>query len=154
MNAPAPPVPWTRRSYQAQVLLVPLEGRSHAALRSQPTTALDGISCADPTFGGSHSDADQRVKQAVEQADMLVLLVHDLGEADLDLVTVVATAAHNSGKLLAAIIVNPTLRWHDEASLRAAAHLREAVDTVVVLRDLTSATAFLQTLRGGTRERE
>ncbi|MDT7725433.1 MAG: hypothetical protein QOI21_2009 [Actinomycetota bacterium] len=120
---------WPRKSYEARVLVVPLDEASRAAL---PDGLEDGLT--------------------VEQADMVVLLAHDLAVVDDSAVIEVCDAARADGRLIAAVIVDAELSWHGEAARRSAVVIREAVDSVVVLRDIKLANAFVDVLRGGDRE--
>jgi molybdopterin-guanine dinucleotide biosynthesis protein A len=120
---------WPRKSYEARVLVVPLDETSRAAL---PEGLEEGLT--------------------VEQADMVVLLAHDLGVVDDSAVTEICDEARAEGRLIAAVIVKADLNWHGEAARRSAVVIREAVDSVVVLRDIKLANAFVDVLRGGDRE--
>jgi hypothetical protein len=144
MTAPS----WTRRSYEAAVLLVPLDHRARAALNGQPVTALDGITVTPHELTGSQ---DGRLEQAARRSDIVVLLACDLAAVDPAVVMRLDIAAHRTGASLGAMIITPDRRWSDPAAQRGAVTLREAADTVVVLGDLGLATAFLQVLRGGSR---
>jgi hypothetical protein len=140
-------ISWSRRSYEAAVLLVPLDPDARAALQAQEPGALHGITVAGTGDGRASSS---ELERAVYAADVVVLLVRDLAAVDPSLVVHIGDLARSNGTLLSAVIVSPDLIWHDAASHRSAAALREAVDTVVILSDLTLAIAFFQTLRGGT----
>lgn len=140
---------WTRRSYEAAVLLVPLDPRARGALNAQPSTALDGITLAQQELFGS---PDDRLEQAAHRADIVVLLAYDLTAVDGSVVARLGRAAHRSGALLCAVVVTPDRRWSEPAAQSSAVTLREAADTVVVLGDLDPAIAFLQVVRGGSRQ--
>jgi hypothetical protein len=120
---------WPRKSYEARVLVVPLDETSRVAL---PDGVDDGLT--------------------VQDADMVVLLAHDLGVVDDSAVIEICDAARARGRLIAAVIVDAELSWRGEAARRSAVVIREAVDSVVVLRDIKLAGAFIDVLRGGDRE--
>ncbi|MEU0971054.1 hypothetical protein ABZ357_38715 [Streptomyces sp. NPDC005917] len=129
----------TSRSYQADVLLVPLEPRARAAVAGpDPLAALAGITIAgtDPQAGDTRHD-------------VVVMLAHDLPAVAPGLVARLGASAHEAGALVGAIIVSPDRTWRGPEARRAAAALRAAADTVVVLSGMAPATALLQVLRGG-----
>jgi hypothetical protein len=138
---------WSRRSYEAGVLLVPLDPQARAALNGQPAAALDGITVTPPELTGS---PDGRLEQAARRADIVVLLVFDLAAVDPAVVVRLDSAAHRAGASVGAVVVSPDRRWSDPAAQRGAVTLREAADTVLVLGDLGLAMAFVQVLRGGS----
>lgn len=136
----------TRRSYQADVLLVPLEPRSRAAVQGPaPLDALDGITIA----GTDTPVGDTGPRGATSRPDVVVMLTHDLAAVDPGLVTRVGTSARASGALVGAIVISPDRSWHGPEARRTAAELRAAADTVVVLTDMSPAAALLSVLRGG-----
>jgi hypothetical protein len=83
---------------------------------------------------------------------MVILLVHNLADIDDGAVIDVCDAARAEGRLIAAVIVDAELSWHGASAQRSAVIVREAVDSVVVLRDITLANAFIDVLRGGDRD--
>ena len=166
-------ISWTRRSYEAAVLLIPLDPRARAVLGECGEEALDGIRIADEELlaaqdealinveafttvatgsPGEHGAASSRLEVAVHNADIVVVLTHDLAAVDVAAVTRIGDAARSNGRLLGAVVVSPDLRWHDDAAHRAAFALREAADNVAVLSGMSLALAFFQVLRGGARE--
>jgi hypothetical protein len=136
---------WTRRSYEAAVLLVPLDPQARVALNGQ-AAALDGITVAPRELPGSQ---DGRLEQAACRADVVVLLAYDLAAVDPAVVARLDSAAHRAGASVGAVVISPDRRWSDPAAQRGAVTLREASDTVLVLGDLALAMAFVQVLRGG-----
>lgn len=138
---------WTRRSYEAAILLVPLDPQARAALNGQPAAALDGITVAPPERAGS---PDGRLDQAARRADVVVLLAYDLAAVDPAVVARLDRAAHRAGASVGAVVISPDRRWSAPAAQRGAVTLREAADTVLVLGDLALAMAFVQVLRGGS----
>ncbi|MET8805895.1 hypothetical protein [Streptomyces sp. NPDC004546] len=138
---------WTRRSYEAAVLLVPLDPTARtsvAALRDE----LPGITVVAE---GPFTDAPHK---AVEHADVVILLICDLAGVDHDAVTRLGDAARATGTLLGAVVVTPDLAWSGAAEDAAAAVVRENADTVVIVRDMPPVLHLLQVLRGGSREAE
>ncbi|MEV7341185.1 hypothetical protein [Streptomyces sp. NPDC093544] len=137
----------TRRSYQADVLLVPLEPCSRAAVQSPaPFDALNGIAIAgtDTPLGDTGFRPD-----GVSRPDVVVMLAHDLAMVDPGLVTRVSASARASGALVGAIVISPDRSWDGPEARRTATELRAAADTVVVLTDMSPAVALLRVLRGG-----
>lgn len=132
----------TRHSYEATVLLAPLDGRARAALDGPAARDLAGITIAEP--------AGERLDQAVAGADMVIMLSYDLGAVDPAVVSRLGGGARDTGAPLGTIIVTPDRRWTEPDAQRGAVILREASDTVVVLGDLAPAIAFLQVLHGGS----
>ncbi|WAP53815.1 hypothetical protein [Streptomyces sp. S465] len=135
---------WTRRSYEADVLLVPLDPAartSAAALIDQ----LPGITVAD---GAPLADE----QEYLERADVITLLVRDLAAVDHDTVIRLGHAARDTGTLLGAVVVTPCLAWSGADEDAAAAVVREYADTVVIVRDMPPVLHLLQVLRGGSRD--
>jgi hypothetical protein len=138
----------TRRSYEASVFLVPLDGRARTAVSGSAAEHLSGITVTPPDL--PEWDAGPLAK-AVDEADMVITLSYDLGLVDPAVVARLGDAAHVAGAPLGAVIIAPDRRWTEPDAQRGAVALREASDTVVVLGDLAPAIAFLQVLRGGSR---
>lgn len=160
-------ISWTRRSYEATVLLIPLDGAARAWLDSAGGAAddgLDGIRVAGedllavrPEPEPVPADGEGRAVSApldvaVHEADVVVLFTHDLTAVDRDAVVRVGDAARMSGRLLGAIIISPAARWDTPEAHRSATTLREAADNVVILKDDRFVLSFLQVLRGGPRD--
>lgn len=61
----------------------------------------------------------------------------------------VGASARASGALVGAIVISPDRGWHGSEARSAAAELRAAADTVVVLSGMSPAVALLRVLRGG-----
>lgn len=136
---------WTRRSYEADVLLVPLDPTARAtvtALRGE----LPGITIPDDRL-----PADT-LRQRATGADVITLLVRDLAAVDHDSVAALGAAARAGGTLLGAVVVTPGLAWNGAAEDASAAVVREHADTVVVVPDMPPVLHLLQVLRGGTRD--
>ncbi|MET7991740.1 hypothetical protein ABZU76_12595 [Amycolatopsis sp. NPDC005232] len=159
---------WPRRSYEAGVLLIPLDAAARAWADARAGTGLAGITVADellldsqqrfepeplPATGEGRA-VSSPVERAVHEADVVVLLAHDLPEVDRTAVGVIGDAARSAGKLLGAVLVSPGARWEDPAAHLAVAAIRESADNVVILKDDAFVTAFLQVLRGGARDGE
>lgn len=135
-----PPASRSHRSYRADVLLVPLEPRSRTAVTSPaPHDALDGITV-------SGTDTPWAVRTC---PDVVVMLTHDLAAVEAGLATRVGASARASGALVGAIVISPDRGWHGSEARSAAAELRAAADTVVVLSGMSPAVALLRVLRGG-----
>lgn len=157
-------ISWTRRSYEAAVLLVPLDPRARTWLADQEGSELEGIRVAEPGLvRGSQErrhDGDRDVavssplEHAVHASDVVVVLTLDLAGADDVAAVRVADAARADGILLGAVIVSPGARWTDPAAEHAAGVVRDSTDSVVVLADTRFVLPFLQVLRGGTRDDE
>ncbi|MFI8992962.1 hypothetical protein [Streptomyces sp. NPDC053542] len=135
---------WTRRSYEADVLLVPLDPTARAAVTALPDE-LPGI-----TVPGASPLVDSR--QHVEHADVITLLIHDLAAIDHDAVVRLGEAARATGTLLGAVVVTPDLGWSGADEDAAAAVVRDHADTVVIVPDMPPVLHLLQVLRGGTRD--
>ncbi|MFI5610256.1 hypothetical protein [Amycolatopsis sp. NPDC051903] len=159
-------VSWPRRSYEAGVLLIPLDDDARAWATARTGRELAGITAADafllsaqesfepeplPVTGEGHA-VSSPVERAVHEADVVVLFAHDLAAVDRGAVGAIGDAARLAGKLLGAIVVSPGARWAEPAAHRAVTAIREAADNVVILKDDTFVTAFLQVLRGGARD--
>jgi hypothetical protein len=145
---PAGPV-LTRHSYEATVLLVPLDGQARTALAGAAAEHLEGIAVAPDLPDWD----DGQLRRAAGQADMIITLSYDLGQADAGVVSRLGRAARAAGAPLGSVIIAPDRRWTEPDARRGAVVIREAADTVVVLGDLAPAIAFLQVLRGGSRLR-
>jgi hypothetical protein len=157
---------WTRRSYEAAVLLIPLDPQARSWLATRGGDDLAGITVADeqllnaqqhfrpepvpPT--GEGLAVSSPLEHAVHDADVVVLLTHDLAVVDRAAVEHLGDAARLSGTLLGAVVVSPGARWDDPEAHRSATTVREAADNVVILKDDRFVLAFLQVLRGGTRD--
>jgi len=160
-------ISWTRRSYEATVLLIPLDRGARAWLGGRGGGDLDGIRIAgEDLLAAQHRFRPEPVPaagegratsgpldHAVHDADVVVLFTHDLAAVDRDAVVQVGDAARLSGTLLGAVVVSPGARWADPEAHRSATVLREAADNVVILKDDRFVLAFLQVLRGGARDR-
>jgi hypothetical protein len=159
-------ISWTRRSYEATVLLIPLDPGARAWLGARSQADLDGITIADsgllaaqqrfrpepvPTTGEGRAISSP-LEHAVHHADVVVLFTHDLAAVDRDAVVHVGDAARLSGTLIGAVVVSPGARWDDADARRAATTVREAADNVVILEDDRFVLTFLQVLRGGARD--
>lgn len=159
-------ISWSRRSYEAGVLLIPLDDDARAWAVSRAADGLAGIAIADDLLlpaqqcfepeplpaAGEGRAVSSPVEEAVHEADVIVLLAHELTAVDRVAVTEVGDAARAAGKLLGAVIVSPGARWEDPAAHLAVTAVRESADNVVILKDDAFVTAFLQVLRGGARE--
>ncbi len=159
-------ISWTRRSYEAGVLLIPLDADARAWVGARAEGSLNGITIADeflllaqqrlepepvpPT--GEGRAVSSPLDHAMDEADVVVLLTNDLTAIDRDLVAQIGDAARLSGKLLGAVVVSPGASWHEIEAYRAATTIRESADNVVILKDNGLVLAFLQVLRGGTRD--
>ncbi|MFE2990645.1 hypothetical protein [Streptomyces sp. NPDC059262] len=138
---------WTRRSYVADVLVVPLDPTAREDLAAR-RDALTGVTVADS------DELDDVLRNAVERADAMTLVTRDLSLVDHAAVAALGKAARAAGILLGAVVVAPGLSWSSDDEYASAAVLREYVDTIAVLRDLPPVLHFLQVLRGGTRDSE
>lgn len=162
------PISWDRRSYEATVLLVPLDPTARGWLLRQDPAALEGITVADADLLPSHdrlrpepvpargegTAVSSPLDHAVHDADVVVLLAHELTAVDGRSVVAVGDAARATGTLLGAVVVSPDARWAEPAAHHAATTIREAADNVVILKDSRFALPFLQVLRGGARDAE
>ncbi|MFD7444424.1 hypothetical protein [Streptomyces sp. NPDC059909] len=138
---------WTRRSYVADVLVVPLDPTALEDLAAR-RDSLTGVTVADS------DELDDGLREAVERADAITLVTCDLSLVDHAAVAALGEAARAAGILLGAVVVAPGLSWSSGDEHESAAVLREYVDTIAVLRDLPPVLHFLQVLRGGTRDSE
>lgn len=160
-------ISWTRRSYEATVLLLPLDRAARAWLDARgdgDDDGLTGIRVADAGLlavrprpepvpvAGEGRAVSSPLEHAVHEADVVVMLTHDLAAVDGAEVVRIGDAARMSGKLLGAIIVSPGARWDTPEAHRSATALRETADNVVILKDDRFVLSFLQVLRGGPRE--
>ncbi|MFF1737488.1 hypothetical protein [Streptomyces sp. NPDC058247] len=138
---------WTRRSYVADVLVVPLDPTAREDLAAR-RDALNGVTVADS------DQLDDGLHKAVEQADAITLVTCDLSLVDHAAVAALGEAARAAGIPLGAVVVAPGLSWSSDDEYASAAVLREYADTIAVLRNLPPVLHFLQVLRGGTRDSE
>jgi hypothetical protein len=138
----------SRKSYEASVLLVPLDAQARAAAGGAAAEHLDGITIAPADLP---SWDEGRLAQAADEADMILMLSYDLGQVDDAVTGRLEQSARAAGAPLGAVIIAPERRWTEPDARRGAVALREAADTVVVLSELEPAIAFLQVLRGGSR---
>lgn len=157
---------WTRRSYEATVLLVPLDDAARAWLDAQGhgDDGLAGIRVAGTDLlavrprpepvpaAGEGRAVSSPLEHAVHEADVVVMFTHDLAAVDRDEVVRIGDAARMSGKLLGAVIISPGARWEAAEAHRSATALRESADNVVILKDDRFVLSFLQVLRGGPGE--
>lgn len=159
-------ISWPRRSYEATVLLVPLESEARAWIAARDEDDLEGIIIADrglldeqaqlqsepvPETGEGRA-VSSPLDHAVHDVDVVVLFTRDLAAVARDAVVHVGDTARSSGTLLGAVAVSPNARWDQPAEMATAAVVREAADNVVILRDDRFVLAFLQVLRGGARD--
>lgn len=159
-------ISWTRRSYEAAVLLIPLDPHARAWLSACSDDDLQGIDVADerllraaqrPSSEPAPEAGDGRavsspLDHVVHDADVVVLLTHDLAAIDRAAVVQIGESAALSGTLLCAVVVSPGARWDEPEAHRSATTVREAADNVVILQDTRFVLGFLQVLRGGTRD--
>jgi hypothetical protein len=151
-----------RRSYEARVLLVPL-GAAALDLSDQMARAgLDGVmralvdadslvaDCRPLAEHGWRPAGPVALAELVADADMVVLLAADLDQVDAATCREAARSSQANGRLVAALLVGSG-DGDTPGGNTALAVLREAVDTLVVVRSLRLATPFLDTLRGGRR---
>jgi hypothetical protein len=159
-------ISWTRRSYEATVVVIPLDPDARAWLDARSRDDLAGIVVAGedlldeqsrfrsepvPATGEGRA-VSSPLDHAVHDADVVVLFTHDLAAVAHDVVAQTGDAARASGTLLGAVVVSTGARWEHPAELATAAVVREAADNVVILRDDRFVLAFLQVLRGGARD--
>jgi hypothetical protein len=162
---------WTRRSYEAHVLLLPLGAGAAAAQNAFVTRGLEGVmTVRGVTRSTGADDAEVRlasvplvghgwrpaaedlsVADLVDDADMVVLMATDLAEVPAALCATVSDAARAGGALIAALVVG-SRNWDTPHGSSAMAALREAADMLVVVRGAELASSFLDVLRGGARE--
>lgn len=159
-------VSWPRRSYEAEVLLIPLDDDARGWAVARAAGSLAGIAVADDLLlaaqqrfepaplpvRGEGRAVSSPVEEAVHESDVIVLLAHYLAKTDCAAVTEIGDAARSAGKLLGAIIVSAGARWEDAAAHKAVTAIRESADNVVILKDDAFVTAFLQVLRGGAQD--
>lgn len=159
-------ISWTRRSYEATVLLIPLDSAARSWLGARSGADLEGITVAGEELLDAHTRfrpepvpatgegraVSSPIDHAVHDADVLVMLTHDLTAVDRDAVVQISDAARLSGTLLGAVVISPGARWDQPAAHQAATTIREAADNVVILKDPRFLLAFLQVLRGGARD--
>jgi hypothetical protein len=150
-----------RRSYEACVLLVPLDERAIWLTREMASSGLDGVMtmrgrgngyqlaplASESWFPAGTTDT----LDVVVEADITVLVVGELGQVDAALCRAVASEAEAAGTLLAALVIGQA-QIDDPSADEAMVTLRQAVDMLVVVRSLRLATPFIDVLRGGPRE--
>ncbi|MDT7654597.1 MAG: hypothetical protein QOI36_6003 [Pseudonocardiales bacterium] len=161
-------ISWTRRSYEATVLLIPLDPAARTWIDTREAVALDGITVADAGLlarqdgfqpepvpaTGEGTATSSPLDLAIQDADVIVVLCQDLTAVDIGTVVHIGDAARATGTLLGAVIVTPDARWSGHTAQQVATTIREAADNVILLKNPALALAFLQVLRGGTREAE
>lgn len=161
-------ISWTRRSYEAAVLLIPLDPGARAWSLTRGEDDLEGITVAGAQLLAEQSRfrsepvpetgeglaVSSPLEHAVHAADVVVLITHDLAAVEHETVVQVGDAARASGTLLGAVVVSAGARWQGPAELATAAVVRESADNVVILRDDRFVLGFLQVLRGGARDGE
>ncbi|ASR36563.1 hypothetical protein BAY61_17905 [Prauserella marina] len=158
-------ISWTRRSYEAGVLLIPLEREArswtgaHADALAGITVAGEALLPAQRRFepepvpeSGEGRAVSSPLDHAMHGADVVVLFTLDLGAVDREAVTQLGDAARLSGTLLGTIVVSPGARWERPDAHGAMTSIREAADNVVILKDDGFVLAFLHVLRGGPQE--
>lgn len=159
-------ISWTRRSYEAGVLLIPLDPDARAWAAARTDGALGGITIAGAQLlsaqrrfepepvpaSGEGKAVSSPLEQAMHEADVVVLFTHDLAVVDPRLVSEIGDAARLAGKLLGAMVISPGVRWEQPAAHQAVTTIRESVDNVIVLKDDRFVLAVLQVLRGGTHD--
>lgn len=161
------PNSWTRRSYEATVLLIPLDGPARGWTHLHDDD-LEGIRIADLDLLSAHqrfhpgsvpasgegAAISSPLDHAVHDTDVVVVLTHDMTSVDRSAIVQIGDAARSTGKLLGAVVVSPDARWAEPAAHATATTLREAADNVIILKDSRLVPAFLQVLRGGAREEQ
>lgn len=153
---------WPRQSYEASVLVVPLESIVARTLAALPPEHLNGVEVFDsaivppnqPAVDPDEPVPTSAVEAAVHEADVVLLITESLTAADTALVVEVADAARASGRLIGAAVISESASWSGATASAAAVVLRESVDNLVVIRDMTMATSFIDVLRGGERSPE
>lgn len=153
---------WPRQSYEANVLVVPLEDDVARTLATLPPEHLRDVRVFDsavaspsrPAAGLDQPVPTSAVEAAVHDADVVLLITESLAAADTELVVEVADAARASGRLIGAAVISESASWSGSTASAAAVVLRESVDNLVVIREMSMATSFIDVLRGGERSPE
>ena len=161
------PISGTRQSYEATVLLIPLDAAARGWTHEHRGD-LEGITVADHDLLSAHRQfhpqpmpasgegtaVSSPLDHAVHDADVVVVLTHDMTSVDGCSVVQIGDAARSTGKLLGAVVVSPGARWSEPTAHRTATTLREAADNVIILKDSRLVAAFVQVLRGGARDEQ
>ena len=152
-----------RRYYEANVLVVPLGDSGASAFAQMTGLGLTGVRSLETELqpdGGAGpcrvvtADGDATattLAEAVDDADVVVLLASELAEAPTGLIRGATAAARDAGDLVAAVTVGTTDTETSEAR-EALAVLRSEVDMLVSVRQPSLGAAFLDVVRGGRRE--
>lgn len=150
-----------RRSYEARVLVVPLDSEARelvTTLAADGVTGVQVLTMPDPRSAETTplgSDAwvppsPAGTAEIAAGADMVVLLGVDLAGVPEGLVHDVSAAAREHGDLIAAVLVAPQ-NWEDPRGASAMVTLRQEVDMLISVRGTSLVAALLDVLRGGAR---
>lgn len=93
----------------------------------------------------------EELREALKDADMIVLIAGEGDEPELEAAPLVGQIARESGALIAGVIANPVELEgpHDSARIeRGVQSLREAVDMLIMVPDSGLLPGFFAALRG------
>lgn len=153
-----------RQSYEARVLVVPLEDLATPMVLSLGGEGVEGVRAltgpddheAVTEALGSQAwqpPAPASTAELARSADIVVLVGTDLATISEALVREVCGAARTDGDLVAAVLVAPQ-HWEEPAGATAMVTLRQEVDMLISVRSTTLVAALLDVLRGGPRDPE
>lgn len=147
-----------RRSYEARVLLAPIDGAAVGVAEAFTRLGLSGVTVVAPEPAAAAGNGQGTPEaRAVAGHDVVVLLGADLRLAAPSAVTRIGAAARAAGCLVAGLLVGSTddtdstdsTDSTDDTGGAAMAALREAVDMLVAVRSTHLAASFLDVVRGG-----
>ena len=150
-----------RRSYEARILVVPLDSRASDLVASLAADGVGGVQvltapderAAETTPLGRDAWIPPRPAGTAEitaSADMVVLVGADLASVSEILVRDVCAAGREHGDLIAAVLVSPQ-NWDGPDGASAMVTLRQEVDMLISVRQTSLVSALLDVLRGGAR---
>lgn len=150
-----------RRSYEANVLVVPLGESGKNIVEILPELGVEGVLALSDassipvqtsTIGPAAWTPPQSatIQSVAGVADMVVLVGGDLSQIPRDTVREVCQAARDGGDLIAAVLVAPQ-SWDTQEGSHSMVTLREEVDMLVDVKGPQLLAALLDVLRGGAR---
>jgi hypothetical protein len=136
-------MPSPRRYYRATVSVVPLDPTSNGLLVAMPDH--DSVRVLP---------LDASLAEQAEGSDMLIFVTGETRSVAAQPMIDEAHAARAAGLLVAAVVLGPAAAFHerDDQERAGLAFLREAVDTLVMVRDERILADLLEVLRGGSRD--
>lgn len=150
-----------RRSYEAQILVVPLGASGNSLVDAMAAGNLTNVRIVtdagqSAAFVRDINDAPgseitETVADLTASADMMILLGSELPQVPTKFAAALAGAARTNGVLLAGVLVDQQ-NWETVPGAQAMVVLRRELDMLVSVRDIGLATSLVDVLKGGRRK--